>query len=426
MQAWDAFLDTLDEKLGKPVVDKWLRTMTVVQFDACNLYLETKDSFQVAWFEEHVRKIAKSSFLNNNAHPIKIHIETPPKKKKSVSDPLPEPLLIEPDGIDSSQTFANFLYEKENNWTIDFFQSLEPGSYNPIYLYGPGGIGKTHLLMAVIQNLQKKGLNVFYVHAETFTQHVVSAMRTSQMRSFREIYRNQDVLIIDDIEVLARRSSTQEEFFHTFNALHTGGKQIIISSHTPPSRLEEIEPRLVSRFEWGIVLELFPLAKEKIKDVLKAKAKMHNLPISDELIIYLQKNFASSTKTLMRSLDALMMRHKEDSLVSLEKASFLLKDLLNVEKKAQITPEKIIHSVSAYFGIRESDILGKSQVKECAFPRKLAMFLCRQKLGLSYLAIGRSFRRDHSTVMANIRFIEEKKTSQEIETSLHEIEKSIN
>ncbi len=423
MEAWDAFLCDLEKEMGKETVERWLRTLKILQFDACNLYLEAQNSFQIAWFEEHVRKKATASLHNNNAHPIKVHFSYTPKKgKKRLEEPPPPALQIDADEIDPTQTFSNFIHDEPNALTVQFLQELSPGAYNPIFLCGPAGIGKTHLLMACANKLQAEGLSVFYVHAETFTEHVVKAIRNSHMHAFRQVYRNQDVLLIDDVHHFARKNATQEELFHTFNTLHTAGKQIILTSHLAPSQITEVEPRLISRFEWGIVLPIKPLSKDKMGEVLENRARLYHFPLPDSVKEFLIKAFSTSSKSMMRALEALMMRHRHSSTISLEAAEHLLEDLLKVETHTKVTPEKILSATAAYFGIHQNEILGKSQSKECAFPRKLSMFLCRKKLKLPYLTIGKIFGRDHSTVMANIRQVEQKSTSEEFESALKEIE----
>ncbi|NGX40067.1 MAG: Chromosomal replication initiator protein DnaA [Chlamydiae bacterium] len=425
MKAWEDFLSDLETRIGKQVVNQWLRSLTVIDYDAGNLYLEAKDSFQIAWFEEHIRKLASQKLLRSNGRPVKIWFEKSTqkrkKKAKELSSPPPQ-LEIAADPIDVTCSFTNFITCEESELTLQFFRELKPGAYNPIYLYGPHGTGKTHLLMATAKALSKQNLSVYYVHAETFTEHVVKAIRSSEMRKFREIYRHQDVLIIDDIHVFARRAATQEEFFHTFNTLHMSGRQLIFSSHLTPSKMQEVEPRLTSRFEWGILMQLCQLPKDRMQLVLENRARLHHFPFPDALRDYILENFSTSSKSMMRALDALMIRHRAPSPLTPEGAELLLADLLNAEEKALLTPEKISSTTAAYFGIPHQDILGKSQSKECSFPRKLAMYICRQKLRLPYLKIGHHFRRDHSTVMANIRQIEQKKTTEEIESALEEID----
>lgn len=425
MQAWDAFLRDLELKVGKEAVEKWLRPLKIIRFDACNLYLEAENSFQIHWFEEHIRKHAVTSFLNNNSHPIKVHFHSSKGKKTEQKEPKgghSPSLELNSDPLDPGQTFSNFLFEENNRITIELCKCLAPGSYNPLFLSGPPGSGKTHLLMACANRLKKAGLNVFFVHTEKFTEHVVKAIRNSEMQAFRSIYRNQDVLILDDVHYLANRLATQEELFHTFNALHTSGKQIILSGLQTPSQIEGIEPRLTSRFEWGIVLELYPLTSKKFSKVLKNKAHLHRYPVSDSVINYILENFSSSTHAMMRSLEALMLRHRSNTTLSLEDAKELLSDLAKEEEKKKLTDQKIITATSTYYGIRIQDILGKSQARECAIPRKIAMYLCRKKLRLAYATIGKIFERDHSTVMTSIKQIEEGSGIEEIDAALKEIE----
>lgn len=429
MQAWDAFMRDLESKIGKKAVEKWLKPLKIVRFDACNLYLRAENTFQIHWFEEHIRKIAAKSFLNNNSHPIKIHFEFPSKKPKAkiaAESSVHIPLEMSSEPLNPAQTFSNFLFEENNRVTLELCKRLAPGSFNPLFLYGPPGSGKTHLLMACANRLQKTGLKVFFVHTETFTEHVVKAIRGSEMQTFRTIYRNQDVLVLDDVHYLANRLSTQEELFHTFNALHTSGKQIILSGPDVPTQLEGVEPRLISRFEWGIILKLIPLPPKKFGKVLKNKAHLHRFTLSDEIITFIMENFSSSSHAMMRALEALMLRHRSNSTLTLDEAFIHLNDLLQEERKKKLTEQKIIAATSTYYGMRIQDILGKSQARECVLPRKIAMFLCRKKLRMPYERIGKIFGRDHSTAIASIRQIEKNKGTEEIDAALKEIEQFLN
>lgn len=430
MQAWDEFLAHLEQKVGKPAVEKWLRPLKVARFDACNLYLEAENTFQVAWFEEHIRKYAKEHFHNKNAHPIKVHFLTQlhSKKRKNTAKQTHfslSPLELSSIPIDPTQTFSNFLYEEKNAVTVELCKRLVPGTFNPLFLFGPPGSGKSHLLMACANRLKKAGLRTFFVNAETFTEHVVKAIRNSQMQNFRDIYRNQDVLILDDTHFLAHRLATQEEFFHTFNTLHMEGKQLILSGNQPPHQMEGIEPRLTSRFEWGIVLEVSPLSKKKFAQVLKNRAHLHRFALSDAMVTFLLKHFYSSTHSMMRALEALFLRHRSPSAISLEEATFLLSDLLQEEEKLKLTYQKILSKTASYYGIRVEDILSKSQSREYVTPRKLAMYLCRKQLDLSYISIGKIFKRDHSTVITSIRDVEKNSSADELHIALSEIETSL-
>lgn len=419
MKAWDDFLTVLAKDLGQETVDRWLKPLKIVHFDAGNLYLEGKDAFQASWFEEHIRSRVKKSFVNNNGRPIKIHLaftDSPQKNKKNGDW---KPILnLAPDAIEPKCTFNTYLSGK--NIAVQLFQDIP--NFNPIYIHGPSGSGKTHLLMAAAHFLKGKGLSCFYVRAETLTEHVVAAIRSGAMQKFREIYRNHDVLLIDDIHLLSGRAATQEEFFHTFNTLHTAGRQIILSANVPPSRLTAIEPRLTSRFEWGLVLPLQTLEPLEIKNLLHFHIQESRFPLSPNTQEFLLSHF-SSPKSLLSALDALMLRAHLDHLSSLQidptVASSILSKLLDEEKKNLITPDKIIRSVATVYGIKTSDILGKSQKQECVLPRQIAMYLCRTSLKMSYMKIAEYFSRDHSTVMTSVKSVE--KRNEELKPCLDEI-----
>ena len=421
MRAWEEFLDELEKPFGKDTVDKWLRTLKIQRFDACNLYLEPADSFQAMWVEEHIVPLAKNQFCNNNGHRINLHIQVSEKKDSKGESPavFTTHLRFESDVTYPHCTFDQYVFPKENEMTYKILCNLalfdpETGEMttpanrrpNPIYLFGPSGCGKTHLLMSAANHLSSHGVKVFFVKAETFTQHVVNAIRSSKMQSFRQEYRNADVLIVDDIDVFGRKAATQEEFFHTFNTLHTAGKQIILSSRCNPRQLEYIEERLISRFEWGITL---PLDKsfnsEMLTQILEKRTALYHCKMNKTLADYLLKHF-SNPGALSRALEYLQS-HMQVALDMLELSHVepVLRKLSEQEKKQQITHENILDAVANAFGIRIEDILSKSQTRDAVLPRKIAMYLLRKELKLPYMKIGDLFGRDHSTVMSSVKQI---------------------
>lgn len=288
-------------------------------------------------------------------------------------------------------------------------------SFNPIYLHGATGTGKTHLLMAAAAALRARGLRTIYARAETFTDHVVNAIRAGEMSLFRETYRKADVLIIDDVHVFSRKGATQEEFFHTFNTLHLVAKQIVLSSNCAPHDLQLIEPRLVSRFEWGIVLQLEQPTQKQMVDILHSKAEALQFPLNAKVLQYLLESFPSGPKAIVKALEALMLRSHlnqngriiSSTTLTIPVVKQYINDLLIEEEKSALTPQKIIQSVADFYGIRVEDLQGKSQARECAAPRQLAMHLCRSRLKLPYMKIGDIFSRDHSTVMSSIKRVED-------------------
>ncbi len=420
MRAWEDFLKEIDRELGTETVNKWLRPLKILRFDACNLYLESEDSFKVTWFEEQMRHKVQTRLVNNNGKPIKIHLRVtsaePSVKPSKKITPTPRQFSIEFDELDNSSDFDSYFPSKANLLAYKLLQEASglaaqasPLSFNPIYLSGRSGSGKSHLMMAAAAQLKKKGAKVIYVRAETFTQHVVGAIRNAEMRQFRAAYRHVDALLVDDIEIFARKGATQEELFHTFNALHTEGKQIILSASCPPQDLKLIEPRLVSRFEWGIVIPLQMPPKEQMIEILKSRAARANFPLDESLFQFLLDTFGHHTKRLTRALEALQLRahlNQTPLPLTLEKAQHYLADMIQEQERDLLTPGKIIRSVAEFHGIKMEDILSKSQARECAVPRQIAMHLCREELGLPYMKIGDIFFRDHSTVMASVKQIQ--------------------
>ncbi len=450
MHAWEKFLLELENSLGRETVIQWLRPLKVTDFDACNLYLEAQDSFQLAWFEEHMRQKVKGKLANPNGNEIKVHLtlrESAGYEKKGTkrgkfkpNEKVYRPALnLGQDPLDESATLDDFLVSSENELTFKCVcemtgfspkaKKLAPPkvgaeNFNPIFIYGNSGSGKTHLLMACASLLQKQGLSVLYIRAETFTEHVVAAIRNGAMQEFRKAYRHVDVLIIDDVHIFARRGATQEEFFHTFNSLHSSGRQIILSANSPPQLLEAIEPRLISRFEWGILLHLERFSPQEIKSWISKRALSLDLLLDDETIDYLIKTFQAHTKSLERALHALVIRSQSGNTlrkhkaipIDAAKAKGYLFDLIEEERLKGINPPKIIRAVADYFGMRTDDLLGKSQARDSAVPRQMAMYICRMLLQLPYLKIGQIFGRDHSTVMSSVKQVEEKVKVQDKDT----------
>jgi len=405
MEPWREFLSRVEIELGKQTVDKWLRSLTVTRFDAANLYLQAQDTFQIDWFEEHIRPRIHGKFFNNNQRPIRVHLSLPNQilssgNKKGFKEEAQSSFFIAPDPIDPEMTLKNFVLSDPNKMAFEVISEIEKSPFNPIFLYGPKDSGKTHLLMSAAKILQDKGKKVFFVRAENFTEHVVQAIRLGFMQEFREVYRRIDALIIDDIHIFSRKAATQEEFFHTFNTLQTDLRTIILSANKAPSQLEEIEPRLISRFEWGLTIGL---NKTNTEIILRKKAALWNISLSSELIEFLAQKFPSAP---LVALQALSLRAKGSPLLTPEIAEHLLQDLLEIEAQNSWTADRIIKRTASHYGIRSEDLTGKSQTKESAYPRQLAMYLCREKLKLTYQKIGEVFDRDHSTVMASVKQIQ--------------------
>jgi chromosomal replication initiator protein len=407
MKVWEDFLQTQVKNLGSEALDKWAKSLKIVFFDAGNLYLEAQDSFQLHWFEEHLRPQILQFFRNNNQRLIKVHLSlagVPSPKDKKIWKPV---LNLAQDSLIPGCRLETYFPGVTNFTSFSLLkESLEKMIYNPIYLHGPSGSGKSHLLMAASAYLTSQKKRCFYVTASTLTNHIVAAMRTGGMQKLRELYREHDVLLVDDVHQLAHRSATQEELFHTFNTLHVAGKQIILAGSGLPSLLEGIEPRLTSRFEWGLVLPLQTLTLQEQKEFYQSRVKEKKLELHLEVERFLLENL-TSVKSLQSALETIGLRKGKNE-ITVPLVEKWIEPLLEDQKRKALTPEKIVQATAETFEIPATDILGRSQNQDCSLPRQFSMYLCRSLLKMPYLKIAAVFSRDHSTVMTSVKSIEKK------------------
>lgn len=438
MKAWTHFLDTLEADLGKTVVDKWVRSLKVISFDACNLYIQAKDAFQALWFEEHVRSIVQNTLVNPNNHSIQVHVSVasiaskpsilPDKSNNSIQNRIPVDETLEPTSL-----FETYVPTETNTLPFKIFKQMATGakpldiSFNPVYLYGKAGSGKTHLLKATAHALIKQGFRAKYVEAESFTSDLVRSLRNGQIIDFRQSYRDVDILFVDNIDILSGKAATQEEFFHTFNTLHLAEKFIVLASRRSPSQLENVEPRLVSRFEWGLSLEVCLPPQDYFSEIYQRRALALNANLAPRVEEFLLRHFKDNFRAAIKALDTLILRaHIKQipiSQLSPHKAHILISDLIESEKNERIGPETILKAVANYYGLTQEDLLSKAQSRDIAQPRQVAIYLCRNVIKMPLKKIGSFFSRDHSTVLSSIRKVEEfrKERKNNIHTALPEL-----
>lgn len=325
--------------------------------------------------------------------------------------------IAEKAGLNPKYTFDTFVVGGNNNFAhaASLAVAESPGEvYNPLFLYGGVGLGKTHLMHSIahfiLVNNPKK--NVLYVTSETFTNELINALRTgrtegneSAMMKFREKYRNNDVLLIDDIQFIIGKESTQEEFFHTFNHLHTSGKQIIISSDKPPRDIETLEARLRTRFEWGLIADISSPDYETRMAILQKKIELDNLEkynLSHEVLDYIAKNIKSNIRELEGSLNKLIALYKLNNNhgpIDISLASEALKDIISAENKREVTPEFIADIVADHFGITVADLKSKKRSEDISVPRQICMYLMRDMTDTALKTIGIILGgKDHSTI----------------------------
>lgn len=355
----------------------------------------------------------------------------PNRTKKSVSN-----LKYESANLNNKYKFDTFVVGSNNKFAHSAALAVaeSPGeAYNPLYLYGGAGLGKTHLMHSIghfvlEQNQDKK---VLYVTSEQFTNEVIESIRSGNaaaMTKLRDKYRTVDVLLIDDVQFIIGKESTQEEFFHTFNVLHSAGKQIIISSDKPPKEMETLEERFRSRFEWGLIADIQPPDYETRMAILRKNAEMYDKEIDDEIIQYIATNIKSNIRELEGALNKVMANarlNKQE--LNLALAEDALKDVIYPDQRREVSPSLIIDVVAEHFNIAKEDITSKKRNSEYVIPRQIIMYLCRHMTDATYQMIAAYLgKKDHTTVIHGVEKIEEKiQTDEDIRNKIETIQKKL-
>ena len=340
--------------------------------------------------------------------------------------------------LNSKYRFDTFVVGGNNKFahSASLAVAESPGeAYNPLYIYGGAGLGKTHLMHSIGHFIldQNPDMKVLYVTSEQFTNEVIESIRSgnaSKMTKLREKYRTVDVLLIDDVQFIIGKESTQEEFFHTFNVLHSAGKQIILSSDKPPKEMEILEERFRSRFEWGLIADIQPPDYETRMAILKKNAENYNKVINEEIFQYIATNIKSNIRELEGAYNKVIAYAKLNKKVeiTLENVEEALKDIISPNEVKQVTPQLIVDVVAEHFGISPEDIVSKRRNSEFVQPRQICMYLCRQLTPESLQSIGKALgKKDHTTVIHGIEKItEEIKVNEELKNRIEIITKKIN
>ncbi len=366
---------------------------------------------------------------------------TTPEDVKKLSpmkkNPVMQNSVYEAAHLNPKYTFDTFVVGGNNKFAhaASLAVAESPGEiYNPLFIYGGVGLGKTHLMHSIAHFIleQHPNTKVLYVTSEEFTNELIEAIRNSNntaMTKFREKYRNIDVLLIDDVQFIIGKESTQEEFFHTFNTLHSAKKQIIISSDKPPKDMEILEDRIRSRFEWGLIADISSPDYETRMAILRKKEEMDGYNISEDVIKYIASNVKSNIRELEGSLNKLMaLANLENREINVALAEQVLKDIISPDEKKEITPEYIISMVAEHFDITEDDIRGSKRNSKIVLPRQIAMYLCRDMTNVPLASIGKLIgNRDHTTVMHGFEKIEKNmKISESLANTIEILKKKIN
>jgi chromosomal replication initiator protein len=409
---WARLLDVLTRKLPGAVIDNWIRPCRLLALEGDHLQIGAPNAFSRDWLVQHhfqTLQHAAQEILGGNPR-LTIVVDQGAASAPAASDPESAPVASRrpggsTEGLNPRYTFDAFVVGSSNQFAQAACQAvaeLPSKAYNPLFIYGGVGLGKTHLLHAVGHQSAKlfPTMTVVYLSSERFTNELINAIRYDRTGEFRARYRNIDLLLIDDIQFISGKERTQEEFFHTFNDLYESRKQIIVSSDSSPKEIPEIEERLRSRFEWGLIADIQPPDFETRVAILKKKAALERVRLADDVAYLIASRVKSNIRELEGSLTRMIafcaLTGRE---MSTDLAQEVLADLWGEEEKV-ITIDQIQRKVSDFFGIKLSDLKAKNRTKAIAFPRQVAMYLSRQLTHASLSEVGRAFGgKDHTTVL---------------------------
>ena len=411
-QLWRDTLAKLENELSKPSFDTWLSSTHLLDLEGDTLVIGVPNEFAKDWLESRYAPLIRSAVqaIFGQSKNLRFVIGTTnvtfreiDPEIKSLSQPKTE---ITQSYLNPKYTFDTFVIGNSNRFAhaASLAVAESPArSYNPLFIYGGVGLGKTHLMHAIGNYVIDRSPNtrVLYVSSEKFTNELIESIRDKNSIEFSNHYRNVDILLIDDIQFLAGKEGTQEEFFHTFNALHEANKQIIISSDRPPKEIPTLEDRLRSRFEWGLITDIQAPNLETRIAILRKKAKLENLQVANDVMVYIADHIQSNIRELEGALIRVMAYASLSSIpITTEVAAEALKDILPANNTKQITIEMIQHAVAEYFHLSPSEFKAKKRTRAVAFPRQIAMYLSRQLTDSSLPKIGDEFGgRDHTTVI---------------------------
>ena len=413
MDTWQKVLSKVEEKVNPQSYSTWFKPTQLLRRDGDALYVRVPNAFFRDWLNEHIDVVLEAA---QQAGVGEINVIYLIEEGSARPEPPPMQGSLDFDSVDNTlnpkYTFDTFVVGSSNQFAHAAAVAVaeRPSkAYNPLFMYGGVGLGKTHLMHAIGQEIKRRNRNLrlTYISTEKFTNDMISAIRYDKLLSFRERYRNNDVLLIDDIQFIAAKERTQEEFFHTFNALYDTHKQLIFSADCPPREIPTLEERLHSRFEWGLIADIQPPDLETKIAIITKKAERHNITLPDNVALYI----ASKIKSNIRELEGALIRlvayaSLHEAEITLALAQDTLSEIFNSDEKA-ITIEMIQKTIADYFGMRVQDLKSKNNSKSVALPRQICMYLCKRVTGMSLPQIGREFgNKHHTTVLHSVSKIE--------------------
>lgn len=426
-KVWDEASRHLKETLPKDIFEKWIAVIQCRSVEDDKATLVVGNDFYQSWLEEHYIPLIKKALAAVSGRDLQIDLtvdyallseaeEVEPRKEKSRSFPPPKRAKEPKSNLNKNYTFDSFVVGPANQFAhaAAMASAQSPSrAYNPLFIHGGVGLGKTHLMQAIgnfILSKKSRG-KVCYTTSEAFLNEYIEALQTNSLAKFRKKYRTVDALLIDDIHFLAGKDRLQEEFFHTFNAIFENHKQIVMTSDRPAGELSGLAPRLVSRFEWGLVVELESPDMETRVAILRKKCDQLNLSIDSNLLFYIAERISSNIRrlegALIRVASYVSLTGQE---IDRSKLEYLLRDTLDQEKRHAISVESIQKIVAEHFDLRVGDIVGRKRPQNIAWPRQVAMYLSRNMTDLSFPVIGSAFGRNHATIVHACQAVEKRQT----------------
>lgn len=438
-QLWQGVLGELELAISKANFTTWFRNTSITSFENGEVVIAVPNAFTKAWLENKYQQLITKALQNivetgitSVTYRIESSAVSPAKAAYEIETQAPqEPHTAQQQtteyGLNPKYTFDVFVVGKGNELAraASLAVADKPGIvYNPLFLYGGVGLGKTHLMQAIGHQILQVMPNkrVMYVTCEKFTNNFIQSITKGEAERFKQLYRSVDVLMIDDIQFLAGKEGTQEEFFHTFNALHQNNKQIIITSDRPPKAIPALENRLISRFEWGMIADIGQPDLETRIAILQQKAASRSREVPEEVIRYIATHVQSNVRELEGALNRVFAYHElNNTTPSTESAKEILSSIVSPQKRKAISTKQLLAVVADYFDISVNDLIGESRKRELVVPRQITMYLLREEIKASYPNIGQELGgRDHTTAMhAYTKIVQELESNERVRQDVH-------
>lgn len=420
-QVWQAVLGEIEIGLSRVNFVTWFKDTFISSIENGRIIIGVPSEFVKRWLENKFYKIIKSSLEKTTGEKIteviyRVELKknepiqnktigtiVPPLDNK-ISTPKLESPTINRFGLNAKYLFDNFIVGRGNELANAACRAVinNPGKvYNPLFIYGGVGLGKTHLLQAIGNQLSKVTNKILYTTSENFTNNYVQAVKTGKGKDFKSVYRNVDLLLVDDVQFMGGKDGTQEEFFHTFNELHQTNKQIVLTSDRPPKSIPAIEDRLISRFESGMVVDVGKPDVETKIAILEKKSGEKNYALDDDVLLFVANNIQNNIRELEGALNKIIAYHEfNNTTPTVKSVKDILSDLTLDARSKSLSPKDIIEVVARFYNINVKELIGDSRKKELVMPRQIAVYLIREELNTSYPTIGNELGgRDHTTAM---------------------------